>query len=365
MGAFVVVGLVDPVARDLGLTAAGAGWILTIYALAYAILSPLLVALTGGLGRRAVLLAGLGIFAAANVAAALAPGPAGLLTLRVVAAAGAGLVTPVTAAVAVAVSPPERRARAIAAVLFGLTLAQVAGVPAGSFLAYTLGWRSAFWAVALLALPCLWLLATKVPPGLGVPAVRLADLARVLADGRLMLAILFTTTFLGAIFLLYSYLGPLLNRAMGFERNGITAALVLFGIGAVVGNLAGGWAADRAGVIRTLTALCLLQAATMPLFALMPMAPVLLMILILVWSLSGWSFGAGQQVRLVSLAPKEASVVLALNAAAIYVGAAVGSAAGGAVLAISDVTVLGPVAGIGALLALLHLRVSARLAPHD
>ena len=361
MGAFVLIGLVNPMAESLGTSATAIGTAMTTYAIAYAILSPVLVSLTGGLGRRRLLALAMAIFALGNLGTAIAPSELFVHLSRVVAAAGAGMFTPVTASVASALSPPERQGKALAAVIVGLTVAQVAGVPMGSFVGYTFGWRTGFLIVVALALPCLWLIWTRVPKGLEIPPASLADLGRTLSNGPAMLAILFTATFLGAVYVLYTYLAPLLSETMGFGRNGVTMALLVFGAGAVAGNIIGGWMADRLGAVATLLILSGAQAVIMPLFWFLPMATWLLIALLGAWSVFGWSFMAGQQVRILSILPERPGVVLALNAAAIYVGAAIGSGIGGLVLTQAPLTALGPVAGIGAAMAFGHVLLSRRV----
>lgn len=361
MGAFVVIGMLIPIAEDLEISTAGAGWIMTSYAIAYAILSPLLVALTGQIGRRKVLAMGLGLFALASLAATLAPTQLTLNASRMLAAAGAGLFTPVAAATAAGLSGPERQGRALAAVFFGLTLAQVVGVPAGSFIAYTFGWRSAFMIVVALALPCLYLIWTRIPAGLSFQTVRLRDLGQVLADFPTMLSILFTTSFLGGIYVIYTYLAPLLTETSGYGRNGVTLLLLVFGCGAVVGNLLGGILADKLGPHRSLLGLCGAQVLLSPTFSLLPLSDVATLLLVFLWSSCGWSFLASQQLRLISIAPEKVSVVFALNAAAIYVGAAWGAAIGGMVLSLSGLGMLGLTGGGLMIIAFIHLVVSERL----
>ncbi|NKX45320.1 MFS transporter [Roseicyclus persicicus] len=361
MGAFMVIGMLVPVADDLGLTTAGAGWIMTIYALSYAVLSPLAVAATGRIGRRRVLTAGMATFGLASLLALLAPTAEVLLAARGLAALGAGLTTPVAAAVVAATSPPERRARALAAVFFGLTLAQVLGVPAGGWLAYTFGWRSAFGVVAALALPCAWLIWRRVPAGLRLAPVGLSDLGAVLRDIRPMSAVLFTTTFLGAIYVVFTYFAALLEARMGYGRDGVTLVLLVFGLGAVVGNLVGGALSDRIGAYRTLMVLAVAQVGLLLPFSALPMPDAALLALVFVWSVFGWSFAAPQQLRVIGIAPERASVLLALNAAAIYVGAAVGAAIGGAVIGLAGLDALGVAAALAALVALGNLVLSRRL----
>ncbi len=365
MGAFLVIGALSPMADGLALTPSQAGWILTVYALAYAVLSPLLVSVTGGMGRRRVMALGMAVFAAAALASALAPTLGWLFAARVLAAAGAGLVTPVAAAVAAGLAAPETRGRVLAMVFLGLTVAQVMGVPAGSWIAYTYGWRAAFAVVAALAVIWAAVIWLRVPAGLTFTAVRLSDLASVLRNGRLMLAITFTAVFLGAIYVPFTYLAPLLETTMGLGRDGVTAALVVCGLGAVAGNLAGGWVADRLGPFRTLLILAASQVAIMPLLSLLPVPLPLAVALFFVWNACGYGSTAGQQVRLMTLAGPQAPVAIALNAACIYVGAAFGAAVGGWVVAGAGLGALGVAGGIAASLAVAWILASRILPPVD
>ena len=363
VGAFVIVGVLEPLGADMNVSTTEAGLLMTVYALAYAVLSPILVSLTGTIGRRRVMAFGLLLFLAAALISALAPNLLTLNIARIFAAAGAGLFTPVAAAVAAALYPVEQRGRVLAAVFFGLTLAQVVGVPAGSWIAYTFGWRYAFWIVVLLALPCLYLIWTQVPAGLSFQPVSLSDLGTVLAEARMMLAVLFTGTFLGSSYVLYTFIAPLLSETMGYGRNGVTLVLMIFGLGAVAGNLLGGLMSDRLGWRITLTVLCCLQMAIMPVFSLLPLPDPMVLLLSLSWAVAGWSFMAGQQARLIGYAGPRAPVVLALNAAAIYVGAALGSALGAFVIDAFGIKSIGLTAGLCAGLALIHITISAARAP--
>ena len=363
MGAFVIIGLLEPLGADMGRSAAGAGLLLTVYSMAYAVLSPLLVAVTGQIGRRRVLAAALAVFALAAALSALATNFTVLNIGRILAAAGAGIFTPVAAAVAAALYPEAQRARVLAAVFFGLTLSQVLGVPVGSWIAYSFGWRWAFWLVLALTLPCIWLTWTRVPAGLRFQPVSMKDLGEIIVQGRLMLAILFTASFLGSIYVLYTYIAPLLSQTMGYGRDGITVMLLMFGMGAVVGNIIGGVLADRLGWRRTLIILCLSQMLLMPVFSVLPFNPVLLAVFCVLWAAFGWAFMSGQQMRLIGLAGPQAPVVLALNAAAIYIGAAIGSAIGGLVIAGFGIIAIGAAGGLAAAFALFHLLLSIRLSP--
>jgi predicted MFS family arabinose efflux permease len=362
MGAFVVIGMLSPMAASFGMTSGGAGLVLTTYALAYAVGSPLAVAATGAWPRRRVLLIGMGLFGLGALLSALAPTPVALYATRVLAAVGAGLYTPVAAGVAAVASPPEERGRALARVFFGLTLAQVLGVPAGSFLAYSLGWPATFLVVAALAFACLAGVRRLVPGDLPFQATRLASLAEALADWRSLASVLFTTTFLGSLYVVYTYFTPLLEETMGFGRNQIALTLLVYGVGAVLGNLLGGRLTDAIGGRRTLFLLAGAQIVLTPLFSLLPIALPLLFGLAFVWPVFGWSFIAPQQSVLIELVPERANVMLALNAAAIYVGAAVGSAIGGGVIDRFGLGAVGLAGGLCCLVAMANLVLATRLA---
>ena len=360
IGAFVVIGALVPITEGLGISAARGGWMMTTYAIAYAILSPVLVSLTGGVGRRRVLAAGLLLFAVSCVVAAMAPSDIVLNAARIVAAAGAGIVTPVGAAVAAGISKPEAQGRALSAVFLGLTLAQVVGVPVGSFIAYSLGWRAAFWIVGALALPVLAGVWFLIPAGLSFKPVRLGDLGRLLGNLRHMFAVLFTFSFVGATYVVFTYLTPLLTETMGFGRNQMTVVLLVYGAGAVAGNLFGGWMTDRVGPFRTLLILSMSQVAYNSCFSLLPMPGVLVFVLVFLWSSFGWSFFVAQQTRLMRLAPERAPVMMALNAAALYAGVAAGSAVGGQVLRVQGLAALGIAGALVAAWSVLHLVWSER-----
>ncbi|MEL6678344.1 MAG: MFS transporter [Pseudomonadota bacterium] len=360
MGAFVVIGLLNPLAEAFDLSPAEAGWVMTSYAIAYALGSPVAVAATGNLPRRTVLLSGLALFMIGALATAAAPTAELLFAARVVVALGAGMFTPIAAGIAIATSAPEVQGAALAKVFAGLTIAQAVGVPAGAWIGYTLGWQAAFVLTALLCAACWAGLWRGVPADLPNQATRLSDLGAMLTRGWSVLTILFTASFLGAIYVVYTYLAPLLSDRMGYGRDGITVILVLFGLGAVLGNLLGGWMTDRIGPFRTLLILSLSQVAIMPIFVFLPMPDVALAILVLVWSVMGWSFTAAQQIRVVQAEPEKRSVALALNAASIYVGASLGAALGGWVLEAAGPGWVGPAGGAFAALAVLHLLMTER-----
>ncbi len=360
MGAFVVIGIITPISESLDVGKADAGIILTSYAIAYALLSPVGAALTGSFSRRTVLAGALALFCAGSLLSAMSWSIPMLAASRVVVAFGAALFTPLAASLAVVISPPEQRGRALAKVFGGLTLAQVIGVPLGAWLAYRFGWHSTFWVVAALAAVSATILLRAIPKDVTFQATTVATIVTAFRNGRLMLAVTFTATIMAAVYIVFTFFGPLIEASAGTNAEPRTFYLVLFGIGAVVGNYMGGFLTDRIGPKQTLVIICVAQMALMPLFSIFPWNPVLFAIIVAVWSSFGWSFMAPQQSRLVAIAPEAQALALALNAAMIYVGIAIGSGIGSALLGWLGLTVLGLAGGIGASVALLHLLASSR-----
>ena len=225
-------------------------------------------------------------------------------------------------------------------------------MPLGAYIGYAFGWRTAFWIVAAFGVATLPLLLRVVPRGIDVPAATLRALSEVLWSGGLMLAVGFTALFAAALYVVYTFMGPMLEARFGLGANGITLFLTVFGLGAVIGNALGARMTRRFGSERSLILLAVAQILLMPALMLLPLATPAALGVTFVWSVCAWSFMVPQQARLVDLAPRAQGVLLALNASAIYLGASIGATLGGATLSLGGFGWLGPVAGAVAALAL-------------
>ena len=244
MGVFVVIGIVSPIAEGLGISKADAGIVLTSYAIAYALLSPIGAALTGNLPRRTVLVAALGLFCVGSLLSALSTTLLMLTASRLLVAFGAALYTPLSAGVAVAVTTPEQRGWALAKVFGGMTMAQVAGVPLGAWLAYRFGWDAPFYLAAALAALCALVLLRAIPPSLHFPSGNVRTVIGALGNARLMVSVTFTATLMAAVYVVFTYFAPLIEVSAGSNPEVRTAYLVLFGLGAMGGNFLGGYLSD-------------------------------------------------------------------------------------------------------------------------
>jgi predicted MFS family arabinose efflux permease len=362
MGVFVVVGIMSPIAEGLAVSKSDASLVLTSYAIAYALLSPIGAALTGSLPRRTVLAAALGLFCVGSLLSAISTSLLTLTASRLLVAFGAALYTPLSAGVAVAVTSTENRGWALAKVFGGMTMAQVAGVPLGAWLAYRFGWQAPFFLSAALAAICTLVLIKAIPPSLQFPAGNVRATFRALGDFRLMVSVTFTATLMAAIYIVFTYFAPLIEMSAGSNPEARTLYLVLFGLGAMCGNYVGGYLSDRIGPLRTLMMVCAAHIVLLPLFSIMPWHPLILALLVVVWSSVAWSFMPPQQSRLAAIAPSGVALALALNAAMIYAGIAVGSTIAAMVLSRFGLEGLGISAGVMAAAAVAHLVWSERVA---
>ncbi|MFD7909054.1 MFS transporter [Kitasatospora sp. NPDC059747] len=324
----VVAGILGPVAADLGVSVPAAGQLVTVFALGYALLAPVLAALTARWPRRRLLLAALAVFTAANALSALAPTFGALLATRVLAAAGAALYTPAANAVATALVAPERRGRALATVLGGMTVATALGVPVGTWVGRG-DWRLTMWlvtglglaALAGLALLLRTLPAPAAPAGL---AARLAPLGR----PRVLGAAATTLVFFLAFQSVYIYLATALSGATGGDAGRLSTVLAVTGAASVAGSWLGGRLVDRVGVRRVLLTGSLVAAGS---FAALPwlgrsMAGAL--VYAVVTPLAGWAVSVALPHRMASLDPGGAPLLISLNSSALYLGTAAGGVAG-------------------------------------
>ncbi|MCI2419191.1 MFS transporter [Saccharopolyspora sp. K220] len=340
--AFVVAGFLPSMAESLHTTTAAAGQSVTVFAVAYAVLAPVLATATARVPRRTLLVAALAVLGIANIGSAIAPNLAVLIASRVLAAAGAAVYTPGAGAVSAALVPPELRGRALSVVVGGLTIATALGVPLGDVAGAWLGWRAALGLVAALCLLVglgVYLIMPALPGGARVPLRnRLALLRR-----RSVLAVLpLTVLGMGASYTIYAFSVPAL-KAVGVAENATTLMLFLYGLGAVVGNFLSGYTTDRWGPTRILAVGYLSMALALALLGWFAWtgstAQPVVAFLVLVWGASTWTQTPPQQTRLIDAAPSEASVVVSLNASAIYLGIGTGTLLGGLLITTSPTLV--------------------------
>ncbi|QLE73469.1 MFS transporter [Streptomyces rectiverticillatus] len=330
----VMAGILGRVADDLGVSVLAAGQVVTVFALAYALLAPVLAAATARWPRRRLLLTALAVFTAANALSALAPDYPTLLATRVLAAAGAALYSPNASAAATTLVPPERRGRAIATVLGGMTVATALGVPLGTYVGRA-DWRLTMWLVTALGAVALLGLAAFLRE-LPVPAqaVGLRERLAPLRDGRVLAAAATTFAFFMAFQSVYIYLGTAVHPATGGDADRLSTILLATGVASVAGSWLGGHVVDRWGVRKVLLTGSVISAVF---FAALPWLGRTMtgaLVYALVVPLAGWSISVAQPHRLASLRPADAPLLLSLNSSALYLGMAAGGGTGSLAMAL-------------------------------
>ncbi|MFC9648381.1 MFS transporter [Streptomyces sp. NPDC056937] len=242
---FVIMGLLPEVAADYGVTIPTAGLLVTGYALGVVLGAPLMTVLGTRIPRKRMLMVLMGLFVVGNVLSALAPSFGLMLTGRVVASLAHGAFFGIGSVVAAGLVAPEKKAGAIAMMFTGLTVANVVGVPFGTFLGQSAGWRATFLVVAGLGVLGLAGIAGLVPEQPRPEGVRIRHELAAFRNAQVLLAMAMTVLGFGGVFAAITYITPMMTETAGFAHSSVTWLLMLFGLGMVAGNLIGGRFADR------------------------------------------------------------------------------------------------------------------------
>ncbi|MBI2256196.1 MAG: MFS transporter [Proteobacteria bacterium] len=330
---FVIMGLLLEVSRELGVTIASAGLLISGYALGVVVGAPVLTALTARWPRKTVLIALMVIFTLGNAACALAPSYGWLAAARVLTALAHGTFFGVGSVVATGLVAQEKRASAIAVMFTGLTVANILGVPFGTWLGQEFGWRATFWAVAAVGAVALAVIAMLVPQDESAPEVSdwRSDLKAILR-APVLLGLLTTVLGYAGVFAVFTYVAPMLTGIAGFADTAVSPILLVFGGGLIIGNLIGGKLADRnliATVFGSMAALGVALALTMPALWSQPAAVVAVGLL----GAAGFATVAPLQMWVLSKAEGAGqSLASSFNIAAFNLGNAIGAWAGGVVI---------------------------------
>ncbi|AWL39533.1 MULTISPECIES: MFS transporter [unclassified Streptomyces] len=242
---FVIMGLLPDVATDFQVSIPTAGFLVTGYALGVVLGAPLMTVLGIRTTRKRMLMFLMGLFVVGNVVSALAPVFGVMLAGRVIASLAHGAFFGIGSVVAAGLVAPERRAGAIALMFTGLTVANVVGVPLGTFIGQAVGWRTTFFVVAGLGVLGFLGVAKLVPEQPKPEHVRIRRELAAFRDVQVLLAMAMTVLGFGGVFAAITYITPMMTEVAGYAPGSVTWLLVLFGLGMVGGNLLGGRFADR------------------------------------------------------------------------------------------------------------------------
>ncbi|MGW0465885.1 Cmx/CmrA family chloramphenicol efflux MFS transporter [Streptomyces sp. NPDC003027] len=329
---FMLSGLLPPIADDMNVSIPRAGLLISAFAIGMVIGAPLLAVATLRLPRKTTLVALITVFGLGQVAGALAPNYAVLFASRVVSALACAGFWAVGAAVAIAMVPVGARAKAMAVMIGGLSIANVLGVPAGAFLGEHLGWRSAFWAVGAASAVALVGVVTRIPH-IPLPETkpRLKRELVIYRDRQVLLSVVITALAAGGVFCAFSYLAPVITDVAGIDTRWVSGILGLFGIGALIGTYIGGRVADAHlfGVLLSGITASTLFLVALALFASSPVATVLLAFLL---GVSAFYTAPALNARMFNLAGAAPTLAGATTTAAFNLGNTGGPWLGGTVI---------------------------------
>jgi MFS transporter, DHA1 family, inner membrane transport protein len=326
---FVIAGLLPEVAADFQVSEAVAGGLISVYALTVAVGAIAMTAALSRIDRKRALLGLVVLFIAGNLISAVAGTYELMLLGRIVAALCHGAYFGIGSIVAINLVPARRKAAALSIMFAGLTLANVLGVPLGTFLGQAAGWRSTFWAIAAIGVLAFAGIATLVAR---TPAERrdggLRTEFRVFTSGQVWLSIAVTILGAGGWFGAFSYMAYTLTGVSGFSAGTVPWLLIVFGVGMFAGNIAGGRAADK-NLSRTLISTLAALTVILVLFALTAGNQVAAVAGLLLMGGIGFSAVPGLQMRVLRQAGDAPMLAAGANVGAFNIGNSLGAWLGG------------------------------------
>lgn len=357
---YIIVGLLSEISGSLGVTLATAGALVSGFAISYAIGTPVMMALCSRFPKRITILVSLVSILLLNLWSAAAGSYGMLLVTRIITAVLCGFVLSVAITVASETVDSKKRGKAIATILSGFAIANVLGVPIGTIVGQHFTWHAAFILNGILAGLAIVLNYLFIPRGLPKPVPSsLKDQIGLLTNGRIILAFLIPVMGVGAVFVMYTYITPILEQIMNIPKSSVSGVLFVYGIATIISNWIGGKVATG-NAVGKLRIVFLIQALVYVAFSLT--APISIAGMFVLILLAGMSsiVSAPAQLYLIDLAsrfaPKTKDLAASLNPVASNLGIAGGSAIGGLVAQYGGLLSL-PVAS--AILAMMALVVAA------
>nr|WP_235678083.1 MFS transporter [Mycolicibacterium sarraceniae] len=329
---FVSMGLLPEIAGDLYISEPTAGHVISAYALGVVVGAPVIAAVTAKFNRKIVLMCLMALFAIGNVVTVFAPNYPVLIGARFLAGLPHGAFFGVAALVAAQLLGPDQRAKAVAQVMTGLTVATVVGVPLASWLGQFFGWRSAFALVVVIGLVTVAAIWMWLPDLAAARNTNTRTELGALRRPQVWLALVIGMVGFGGMFAVYTYIATTLTDVSGVPRSWVPLGLMVFGVGMVVGNLAGGRMADRS-VIRGLYVSMASLAVVLAIFVAAAHNPYTAMLLLFGIGAGGAAIAPALQTRLMDVAADAQTLAAALNHSALNIANASGAWIGGLVIA--------------------------------
>ena len=367
MSEFIVVGILPDIAADLKISEVTVGNLVSLFAFVYAPVTPLGSALSARIPRFATHLTLIGIFLAGNILCAFAPNYAVLVVARIMIALVSGTLVAVAMTYAPDVTTDRFRTKFIAWVFSGFSIASVVGVPVGTWVANTFGWRWAFHMINVLTIVLIIGMVMVLPRNSHIVKIGFLPQFRLFFDRRIQLGVLDVVCGAAASYVFYTYLTPIMRDEVHVPEQYLSVGLVIFGAACLWSNLYGGKLADRGRGVEPLTHIRPIYCAHAVLMASLVVAhwvPVYGALLLVVLGMFMYLQNSASQVLYMDVAsqshPGSLNLAASLNSMSFNIGIAIGSAVGGLINGHFGLMWLGPV---GALFLVCAIAITTFLRP--
>ncbi|MCP1340371.1 MFS transporter [Idiomarina sp. M1R2S28] len=360
---FSPMGMLPIIASDLSVSIPTAGLLISAYAFGVLIGAPFMILVFANMSRRNLLLLSMGIFTVGNLISALADSYNVLLLGRLITSFNHGAFFGVGSVVAMSIVPIEKRSGAVAAMFSGLTIATIGGVPLASYIGETIGWRPAFFAIAVIGLVTMIALKISLPPLANENKADIRNELRVLTQRPVLIALLLTVVSASSMFTVFTYIVPILQVETHASTAFVTTMLVLYGLGLAIGNYLGGRYADRS-LNLTLVASLIAVIVLLIIFSVTTTFKTIVGPLIFLWGIASFALVPPLQSLVVQEAKEAPNLAAAMNIGAFNLGNALGAMLGAAIIntgfGLSSVPLAGAFTAILGLLMVIFFRRSGR-----
>ncbi|CAH0148649.1 MFS transporter [Bacillus sp. Soil745] len=340
----IFVGILDQVADYAGVTVPAAGQLVTLFALANAIGTPIIILATAKLDQRKQMILALSFTVLGCAITVVLPGFGFLMLSRIVLGIGMGVFIVTAFSLAAKLAPPGHQASALATVTMGFSASLVIGVPIGRLITETFDWKVIFWGIGLLCLLAIFAVAKMIPATKGEAPVPLGKQLALLKNPKITFALSVTFFLFIGYAVFYTYITPFLNAVSPMSERAVSLTLFIFGIATLIGSKLGGFMTDRLGIARTLFFGMSVNVLALILLSTIAGPYIVTFVLLMVWAMAAWTSGPTLQYNLVSLAPEASGIILSLNSSVLQLGMATGAGIGGLVtggLSIQSISLIG------------------------
>ncbi|MBT2696111.1 MFS transporter [Bacillus sp. ISL-40] len=358
---YVIAGILDKVAASNNVSVSVAGQLITVFALANAFGSPLVVMATTKMNQRKLMMLSLALMVLGSVMTITLPGFGFLIVSRIILALGSGVFAIAAKTAAAKLAPPEKQAGAIGTVILGFSAAIIIGVPIGRVVATAYDWKLIFVGIGVLSLLAIFVIMRTIPATNNGVAVPLGKQLSYLKNPKILMGLGATFFWQLGYGVMYSYIAPFLLTVTSISGRELSGALFAFGIATLIGSKFGGFMTDRIGNPRTLVGGLVVHVIALVLLSTIASSSFVAIPLLMLWSFSAWSSGPGMQYNLVWLAPEASGIMLSLYGSFIQLGIAAAAGIGGIAVRSTSVHAVSWIGAVSVAIAAIIAAVSFSL----